>query len=463
LEPIAEEELKDESGDADILDFADEEPAADHGSASLRAPQLLDEPQESKQPGTESHEEAAQRIDQWFRSAKTLSDVPPLDEAELTGQSSHEMLEPTTHAASGETIDSSSDDAALADVTSDFELETSSASPNDAAPWDDSQHMDRLLADLEGQPIDTYEPESVGHEVAAEVHEEHEHFQPAGDWTPDESLAIPTASGQPERKRSIVRTLVVSAFGGIIGLGLGYYALLWMGPVLHRGKDIDFLQVAQYLPKAILPSVFRDEVKKQPASAPPKMVADLAASEKTAQPEQTKPAEPATTPAPADSTAKAPVAPAEKQATFTAPPEPAKKAADTDDRYAIPAAKSEPAMREPAPLECRPPRRSPKPFRKLNQFASQMRRRSLLPTYQHRSQPQTPPSPGLKLAACRMAKKSPTRRASATWRSPILPKRQRSPTRPMPRNLSSNPTSFSASYCRMFIPAMKSRKSHRGG
>ena len=354
LEPISEEELKDDSSDADILDFADEEPAADQGSASLRAPQLVDEPKESKQPGTESHEEAAQRIDQWFRSAKTLSDLPALEESDLAGQTSNEMLDPTSEAAGGATIDSSSDDAELAEVASDFELKTPAELPNDAAPWDDSQHMDRLLADLEGQPIDTYEPESVGHEVAADAHEEQEHFQPAGDWTPDESLSIPTAPGQLERKRSVFRTPILSAFGGIIGLALGYYAWLWMEPVLHRGKDMDFLQLTQYLPKSILPTAFRDEVKKQPASSPPKMATDLAASEKVAKPEPTKTVEPVAQPAPTDSTAQAPVSPAEKQATFTAPAEPAKKSTSTDDRYATPAAKSEPAMREPAPLETPP-------------------------------------------------------------------------------------------------------------
>ena len=41
-----------------------------------------------------------------------------------------------------------------------------------------------------------------------------------------------------------------------MGLGLGYYALLWLGPVLHRGKEIDFLEVAQYLPKSMLPPAF---------------------------------------------------------------------------------------------------------------------------------------------------------------------------------------------------------------
>jgi hypothetical protein len=351
LDPISEEELKDDSDDADILDFADEEPAAGHGSASLRAPQPLDEPQESKQPGAESHEEAAQRIDQWFRSAKTLSDLPPLQESDLAGQSSNEMLEPTVQETGDASIDLGDDDAAPAEVSSDFELDTPSDLPNEAAPWDDSQHMDRLLADLEGQPIDTYEP--AAHEAAVSDHEEQEHFQPAGDWTPDESLSIPTAPSQPERKRSVVRTLVGSAFGGIIGLALAYYALLWLGPVLHRHKDIDFLQLAQYLPKSILPPAFRKEVK-QPPAMPPKMVADLAASEKVAKSEETKPVELVAPPAPADSTAQAPVAPAEKQATFTAPSEPAKKSTETDDRYATPAAKNEPAMREPAPLEAPP-------------------------------------------------------------------------------------------------------------
>src|SRR5262249_30764342 len=52
-------------------------------------------------------------------------------------------------------------------------------------------------------------------------------------------------------------------------------------------------------------------------------------------------------------TAQTPAPPAEKQANFTTPVEPPKKPADTDDRYAIPAAKNEPA-REPAPLDVPP-------------------------------------------------------------------------------------------------------------
>jgi hypothetical protein len=139
----------------------------------------------------------------------------------------------------------------------------------------------------------------------------------------------------------------VSAVGGIVGLGLGYYALLWLGPALHRGKEIDFLELAQYLPKSMLPQVFRTEGEQQSDQPPSKMIADLAASEKVVKSDETAPTAPVAT---ADSTAQTPLAPAEKQATFTAPAEPTKKTADNDDRYAIPATKNEPAMREPAPL-----------------------------------------------------------------------------------------------------------------
>jgi hypothetical protein len=352
LNPISDDELKSETGERDLLDFTDDKPEADHGPVSYPVPQLAEEPQEFKPAGTESHEEAAQRIDQWFRSAKTLSDVPSLEEGELAGQASKEMLEPTNHAPAGAPTDSGSDDAALAEHDADPQRESPSDIPNQAAPWDDSQHMDRLLADLEDQPMDTYEP--ARHEAAPAAHEEQEHFQPASDWTPDESLAIPSTADKPERKRSVVRTLVVSAVGGIVGLALGYYALLWLGPALHRGREIDFLELAQYLPKSMLPQVFRTEGEQQSDQPPSKMVADLAASQEAVKSDETPPAAPTTPPAATDSTAQSPVAPAEKLATFTAPAEPAKKPADKDDRYAIPAAKNEPAMREPAPLDTPP-------------------------------------------------------------------------------------------------------------
>jgi hypothetical protein len=351
-EPFSKHELKLETGEADVASFSaqnsHEKPESDQRPASFREPRLTEEPQDFEPAGTESHEEAAQRIDQWFRSAKTLSDLPALEEGELAGHTSNEMLNSDTHVPGVAPINPASDDAELAEHESDLQLESAPIKPNQAAPWDDSQHMDRLLADFEGQPIDTYEPE--GHEAATSAHEEQAHFQPASDWTPDESLSIPSTVGKPERKRSVVRTLVVSAFGGIVGLGLGYYALLWLGPALHRGREIDFLELAQYLPKSILPQTFQTEANQSADVPRSEMIGDLAASEKVVKPEQAAPPAAATPPAAADSTAQTPVAPAEKLATFTAPAEPAKKSADSDDRYAIPASKNEPVLREPAAL-----------------------------------------------------------------------------------------------------------------
>ena len=111
LEPISEEELKSETGDSRRSRFCGRRnPTATKAQQSIPVPRIADEPQEFKPAGTESHEEAAQRIDQWFRSAKTLSDLPSLDEGELAGQSSNEMVEPTTHASGGAPIDLGNDE-----------------------------------------------------------------------------------------------------------------------------------------------------------------------------------------------------------------------------------------------------------------------------------------------------------------------------------------------------------------
>ena len=346
-----------------------EEPAPRIAGFDLSAEQAQPEP-------VETPEEAAKRIDAWFRSAKTLSDVPALDLSAPEPAPEVEMeLTAPVEAAEEETVDFSASDSPVADLSADLELDApveSMESSEETAPWDDSQHMDRLLADLEGEAVDTYEPTEPYEPVAydeAPVHEElvheeaEEHFHPAAEWTPDESIAIPASPGQPERKRSIVRTLAVSAFGGIFGLGLGYYALLWLGPMLNRGKDIDFLEVAQYLPKSMLPAVFSEEKKPFKAAQPSHMADDLAAAGSVAKSDAAAPDEPVAPPmeekpaadVPAtDTTASTPTPPAEKTASFTGPAEPLKKPADADDRYALPAAKQDTPVREPAPLDAPP-------------------------------------------------------------------------------------------------------------
>ena len=105
----------------------------------------------------------------------------------------------------------------------------------------------------------------------------------------------------------------MTAAGGVMGLSLGYYALLWI-----RGPEGDFLNWSQSLPKAMLPASFSKSSR-------------LLAAAPIVQPEAEElPAEPATEvpEAKADETAKtadttpiAADAPAEKQATFTEPVE----------------------------------------------------------------------------------------------------------------------------------------------
>src|SRR5262249_18005740 len=125
-------------------------------------------------PGTESHEEAAQRIDAWFRSAKTLSDIPPAAEqiparepdlasrAESTTQE-HDYIAPESGDEAVENAGLSGDERKESDLGSDFMLEAAVEALPQRPAWDDSQHMDQLLADLEQHPVDEFAPS--GHET----------------------------------------------------------------------------------------------------------------------------------------------------------------------------------------------------------------------------------------------------------------------------------------------------------
>jgi hypothetical protein len=70
---------------------------------------------------------------------------------------------------------------------------------------------------------------------------------------PSEPFVLPKLP-RTKKKRSVVRTLVGLATSSVVGLTLGYLALLYL-----RGPELDFLHVAQYMPSAILPNAFHSE------------------------------------------------------------------------------------------------------------------------------------------------------------------------------------------------------------
>ncbi len=275
-----------------------------------------------KPAGRETHEAAAERIDQWFRSAKTAADFPPVEIA-TADQGGSERIDSADRAAADAAIGLGDPKAGMAGFNSDLELEQPTELPPSAAPWDDSQHMERLLAGLQDQPIDTFH--ATGHDATPPDYDDRS--EPASTWSPEEPLTMTSRSGESRRKRSLVRTMLVTVFGGVVGLALGYYALLWI-----RGPEIDFLDLAKYLPKSALPASFNSATTRSPEASSSNAVENLANLD----------AEPA---------AKTPDARPEKQAAFNQPVAPPKDTDDAIEHKPSPPAKDVAATHEPAVLE----------------------------------------------------------------------------------------------------------------
>jgi len=307
--------------------------------------QLADQETQSAASGDEL-QAAAQRIDEWFKSAKTVSDAPQIPDTNANPN------------ANGATIDLSAE--GLPDLA-DFELEDPAGSSPIPATWGDSNDMNQLLADIESPaPSDSFEPadaiaEPQVDEMFGDMHERDEMVSDsAKDSLSEDAPAIATsAASKPRRKRSLVRLLATVVVAGMIGSGIGYYALLWIS-----GKSADFLNVAQYLPKAMLPAEFAP--RQFAAAAPP--LAPLA-EETAGDPIADTSESTSTSQDSADTTAAAgevdtaavetPAESAEVQAAYTAPDD-AVATADSaieKDRYALDTPTTEDTPQEPAPLE----------------------------------------------------------------------------------------------------------------
>jgi hypothetical protein len=193
---------------------------------------------------------------------------------------------------------------------------------------------------MDSEPAAEFE---MSDEASEAVGEEQEQADADQDWSAKVTASSLINARKTRRPRSLVRMLIGTTLGGIVGLAIAYFALLWL-----RGPDLDFLQVAQYLPKSILPASFAPMPRLaattpvQPAIEP--AVPDATADETANATEETPPTtEQAATPGeqPADATA----------ATSDPPPEATvvtdetKPAADTGEQ---PASFNEPVTTPPA-------------------------------------------------------------------------------------------------------------------
>jgi len=229
---------------------------------------------------------AQRRIDKWFQSNKTVPDVgAEIARGEVSSRAAE--IEPAEVDFKPEPLDENArqtiDLASDADEHDGVTLELSSEADNERPTWDDSERMERLLADIEVQPIDDFLPVSR-ESHAPMLHDDDDrtetveyspadydrlgiHSEPLNDSaTADEAANESTTDEfaispihRPRRKKSALRSLVGLAVAGVFGLACGYLILLWL-----MGPDGDFLQIARHLPNSILPASLRES--SQPAA-----------------------------------------------------------------------------------------------------------------------------------------------------------------------------------------------------
>jgi hypothetical protein len=222
------------SGSADLTASGREMPvdeiASDIGTKTAEEPTIA-KPEERI-------EEATDRIDKWFRETKSHVETP---------------------------IAAAGDNRESADVD-DVPIEQPLELPEDQPAWDESQHMERLLADAESANANNGSNENQFADEGDAAHSDDEPAEigPQGQQAADKPEFFIPPGRIPRRQKSLLRTLATTAASGIVGLALGYYALLWM-----LGPTGDFLHVAHNLPSAVLPAEFQSESALRPVERGP--------------------------------------------------------------------------------------------------------------------------------------------------------------------------------------------------
>ncbi len=306
-------------GDLDHLSEPTEKPATFEDLTVDDLDLELDTPTEKPKRADEL-EATAQRIDEWFRSAKTVPDMPAVTDEETTSESDEldELVSEIESEITNDdfstigspranaTIDLDADRMDELTGLADFDLDdpasfapTSEQTENEElgqpiasiGAWDDSERMADLLNDIE-PPSDeqfvaavTRDEETMELEPPVAITE-----RPTIQTFDDEAPEVSSVNSKTKRReRSLVRSLMMVTAAGLLGLAAGYYVLLWL-----RGPSMDFLQVAQYLPSATLPSSFQNTNRFVQVSPPIVPQSDTVASTEPAESEETldEPSEP---------------------------------------------------------------------------------------------------------------------------------------------------------------------------
>lgn len=177
--------------------------------------------------------------------------------------SAEEFFEPSSEAPSPE----ESADETPAEPTA---LMWSAGDKNPDAPTEEGPRFDSWMpaSEGEGYELDDGRGEAEGDEAAGSDDDGALIFEGGGGAVALEDAPtmsdLPTATRPRKRRRpSFLGQMIGVIGGGVIGLGLGYFLLLWIG-----GPKKDFLKVGHKLPAFMVPAEFHPDGADQASVAP---------------------------------------------------------------------------------------------------------------------------------------------------------------------------------------------------
>ena len=223
----APEVLNSESIDLEVV------PESEPPSSSTARPKPHDaDPLTSlRASAADGAQDITDRVDKWFRTEKARIESARGADDDSAARLGASLATDLSHKTGSETT-----------------------TPDGQPTWDDSENMDRLLADVERTLEEQDRAEALADADESDSDEEETRPFRRQPIEPPPVVFIPPG-GIPRRKRSAARMVAGIVASGVVGLSLGYYALIWIA-----GSTGDFLNVAQHLPSAMLPAEMRSAI-----------------------------------------------------------------------------------------------------------------------------------------------------------------------------------------------------------